>query len=145
MLKLNDEIVSQIKAHGSKTYPEECCGVLLGRMDGGDKVVQEVLEIDNSSEQMRERRFVITPERYKEAEAHAAKKGLDVLGFYHSHPDHPARPSQFDLDQAFPSWSYIIIGVNKGKSGSMSSWVLKEDRSSFEEEQFAIGKLSKVS
>ena len=145
MLKLDDEIVSRMKSHGSTTYPEECCGVLLGKSDGPEKIVHEILEIDNSSGQQRNRRFVITPERYQEAEALAARKGLDVLGFYHSHPDHPARPSQFDLDHAFPSWSYIIIGVNKGKPEALSSWVLREDRSSFEEEQLSIRKLSRVS
>ncbi len=145
MIRLDDELVTRMKAHGTKTYPEECCGVLLGKLEDKEKLVSDILEIDNSSKQQRERRFIITPEDYQNAEAEAARKGLDILGFYHSHPDHPARPSQFDVDHAFPSWSYIIIGVNKGKPAAMSSWVLREDRSSFDEEQLTIHKLSRVS
>lgn len=138
MLKFNDQCVATMKAHARQTYPEECCGILLGTIEGDKKIVHDALAIDNSSEQQRTRRFIITPEDYRNAEALAARKGLDVLGFYHSHPDHPARPSQFDLEHAFPWWSYVIIGVEHGKPSAMSSWMLQEDRSRFDEEMFEI-------
>ncbi len=140
MLRFKDNFIESMKAHASRTYPEECCGILLGKSEGGEKIVYDVLKIDNSSEQQRNRRFIITPEDYQNAEAEAGKKGLDVLGFYHSHPDHPARPSQFDLEHAFPSWSYVIIGVDQGKPAAMSSWLLQEDRSRFEEETIETSK-----
>jgi len=129
-----------MKTHAGRTYPEECCGVLLGKNDGREKIVRDVLEIDNSSTGQRNRRFMITPEDYRKAEAQAAEKGFDVLGFYHSHPDHPARPSQFDLEHAFPWWSYVIITVARGNPGAMTSWKLREDRSQFEEETLEISK-----
>lgn len=144
MLRLDDEVAARMKSHGARTYPEECCGVLLGKSEGTEKTVIEIVEINNSSSDQRNRRFIITPEDYRVAEAQANSKGLELLGFYHSHPDHPARPSQFDLDHAFPTWSYLIIGVNKGQPRAISSWVLREDRSAFEEEQLAIHKLTKV-
>jgi len=138
MLKFTDHDIATMNAHAARTYPEECCGVLLGKTDGSEKIVDEVLAIENSSSEQRARRFIITPEDYRNAEANAHQQGLDVLGFYHSHPDHPARPSQFDLEHAFPSWSYVIIGVDHGCPSAMSSWLLLEDRSAFEEEQFEI-------
>jgi proteasome lid subunit RPN8/RPN11 len=127
-----------MKAHARQTYPEECCGILLGTIEGDRKSVHDALAIGNSSEQLRTRRFIITPDDYRNAEALASRKGLDVLGFYHSHPDHPAHPSQFDLEHAFPWWSYVIIGVEDGNPSAMSSWLLLEDRSRFEEEMFEI-------
>ena len=137
MLRLNNQCVSRIKAHASQTYPEECCGVLLGKAEEDTRIVLDVLEINNSSKEQKSRRFTISPEDYRNAEMQANERGLDVLGFYHSHPDHPARPSQFDLEHAFPFWSYVIIGVDRGRPNAMSSWLLQEDRSQFEEEAIA--------
>lgn len=127
-----------MKLHAGRTYPEECCGILLGTIEGEEKVVRDIMELTNSSEAQRTRRYIVTPEDYQKAEISAREKGMDVLGFYHSHPDHPARPSQFDLEHAFPSWSYIIIGVEKGHPSAMTSWLLQEDRSRFDEEHFEI-------
>ena len=138
MLKLENRLVEVMKEHAGRMYPEECCGVLLGRNEGNEKIVLDAIEIDNSIQQQRTRRFIITPEDYRNAETKATTKGMDILGFYHSHPDHPARPSQFDLDHAFPTWSYMIIGVDKGIPVAMASWLLLDDRSRFEEEPFEI-------
>jgi proteasome lid subunit RPN8/RPN11 len=143
MLALGKRLVEVMKEHAGRTYPEECCGVLLGKTKGNLKIVLDAMEIDNSSQQQRTRRFIITPENYHTAEIEATGKVMDILGFYHSHPDHPARPSQFDLDHAFPSWSYVIIAVEKGKPAAMTSWVLLDDRSGFEEEMFETVKSSK--
>lgn len=138
MLKFNDHFLDRIKIHARETYPEECCGFLFGTTSGPEKSVDDLLELKNSSEENRTRRFIIKPEDYRDAESLARKKGLDVLGIYHSHPDHPARPSQFDLEHALPWWSYVIIGVDRGEPSKIASWLLQEDRAGFEEERLVI-------
>jgi proteasome lid subunit RPN8/RPN11 len=127
-----------MKTHSRLAYPEECCGFLFGTEEGGKKTVHEILELENSSEVYRNRRFIIEPEDYQNAESRARELGMDVLGIYHSHPDHPARPSQFDLEHALPWWSYVIIGVERGNPSAMSSWLLQEDRTKFDEEQIEM-------
>ena len=99
-----------IRAHGAETYPNECCGALIGR----DGVVTEVYALPNTTEEGPRRRFLVRPEDYREAEKRAGAAGGELLGFYHSHPDHPARPSQYDLDHAWPFFSYIIVAVRAG-------------------------------
>ena len=138
MLKLSERFLEMVKLHASKSYPEECCGFLVGTAAGREKEVLELLEIENWSEENRNRRFMIRPDDYRDAESFAKKKGLDLLGLYHSHPDHPARPSQFDLEHALPWWSYLIISVEHGNPSNMASWLLDEDRSRFEEESVLV-------
>jgi proteasome lid subunit RPN8/RPN11 len=138
MLKLNDYFLDKMQTHARESYPEECCGFLLGTESGPEKNVLDLLEFKNSSEQNRTRRFTIKPEEYRDAESLAREKGLDVLGLYHSHPDHPARPSQFDLEHALPWWSYVIIEVDRGQPSAIASWLLQEDRDGFAEEQLVI-------
>jgi proteasome lid subunit RPN8/RPN11 len=129
-LRLNPEVDAAIRAHGTETYPNECCGALIGR----DGVVTETLALPNTTEEGPRRRFKVRPQDYRAAEGRAAQSGVDLLGFYHSHPDHPARPSQTDLDYAWPFFSYVIVSVREGVSGDMTSWRLREDRSAFDEE-----------
>ncbi len=119
-----------IRAHGRETFPHECCGALLGR----DGAVQEAFALPNTTEEGPRRRFLVRAEDYRVAEKRAHDRGLDLLGFYHSHPDHPAQPSQFDLDHAWPSFSYVIVSVMAGADTQLTSWILKDDRSAFEEE-----------
>lgn len=138
MIRLNHTSLHKIKLHGMQAYPEECCGVLLGRDLGDSKQVCDIWEVKNSKEENRERRFLISPEDYKQAEILAKDEKMDILGLYHSHPDHPARPSQFDLDHAFPYWSYIIVSVEDAQPSAVSSWLLKDDRSEFVEEHIEI-------
>ncbi len=138
MLTIQPGFLGQMRDHARRAYPEECCGIFLGTADGDEKKVHELLELTNSSEQQRTRRYLVRPEDYLRAETEARNKGLDVLGFYHSHPDHPARPSQFDLEHAFPFWSYLIISVEKGEPVTMASWLLRDDRSKFDEEEFDV-------
>jgi proteasome lid subunit RPN8/RPN11 len=123
-----------IRAHGRDAFPHECCGALLGR----DRAVQEAFALPNTTEEGPRRRFLVRAEDYRVAEARARDTGLDLLGFYHSHPDHPARPSQFDLDHAWPSFSYVIVSVMSGEDQQLTSWQLKDDRSAFEEESVHI-------
>jgi proteasome lid subunit RPN8/RPN11 len=125
-----------IRAHGRDAFPHECCGALLGR----DRMVQEAFALPNTTEEGPRRRFLVRPDDYRVAEKRARDTGLDLLGFYHSHPDHPAKPSQFDLDHAWPSFSYVIVSVMAGEDKELTSWTLKEDRSTFEEESVEITK-----
>ena len=133
---LTDAVERAIRRHGEETYPHECCGALVGARgeDGSGAVhVSEVVALPNTTEEGPRRRFMVRPSDYRVAEQKATELGGDLLGFYHSHPDHPARPSQYDLDHAWPTFAYIIVAVASGKSAAMTVWYLKEDRSSFEE------------
>ena len=130
-VRLDPQVDAAIRAHGSETYPNECCGALIGR-DGN---VTETLALPNTTEEGPRRRFMVRPQDYRAAEQRAADSGGELLGFYHSHPDHPARPSQYDLDHAWPFFSYVIVSVRDGVSGDMTAWRLREDRSAFDQEE----------
>jgi proteasome lid subunit RPN8/RPN11 len=129
-LRLVATVVEKIRLHGSATYPNECCGALLGR----DGVVEDVHALPNTTEEGPRRRFLVRPGDYIAAEREAGLRRLELLGFYHSHPDHPARPSQYDLDHAWPSFSYVILSVMTGEPSAITSWRLRPDRSGFDEE-----------
>ena len=129
-ITLGAAIIEAINAHGRETYPNECCGALIGR----DGVVSETLALPNTTEEGPRRRFLVRPADYRAAEARAGELGQELLGFYHSHPDHPARPSQYDLDHAWPFFSYVIVSVLNGTAADLRSWRLREDRSQFDEE-----------
>ena len=129
-LRLNTQVNAAIRAHGAETYPNECCGALIGR----DGVATDSLALPNMTDEGPRTRFRVTPKDYREAERRASEAGGELLGFYHSHPDHPARPSQYDLDHAWPFFSYVIVSVREGVSGDMTSWRLREDRSAFDQE-----------
>jgi proteasome lid subunit RPN8/RPN11 len=133
-LRLGLQVRAVIGAHGAGVYPEECCGALLGR--GG--VVHEAWPLPNATEEGPRRRFLVNADDYRSAEARASATGLDLLGFYHSHPDHPARPSQYDLEHAWPTFSYVIISVTGGRAGAVTSWRLADDRSAFTQEALTI-------
>lgn len=138
MIEISDEVISEIRSHAEETYPEECCGVLIGKFDVFQKVVFEILRIENSKETERNRRYLIKPQDYLKAEKYAKEKGYDIVGFYHSHPNHPAKPSEYDREHAFPFLSYIIVSVENGRSKEVNSWVLREDRSEFDPEEIEI-------
>ncbi len=137
MITLTPAQVLAIRQHGETDFPHECCGILIGAFgENGAKQVMEVLPISNAREEEAKRnRFLITAEEMMRGEKLAREQGLDVVGFYHSHPDHPAKPSQFDLDHAWPIYSYIIVSVMAGKSADFTSWELDPDRSEFEAEE----------
>ncbi len=138
MLQLTHTAFHKVKLHAMQTYPEECCGVMLGIEQNGRRYVHDLLEIRNRKEENRERRYLILPEEYKRAEDHAARVGLQILGLYHSHPDHPAEPSQLDLDFALPWFSYVIVCVEAGIPAAVRSWLLRDDRSAFDEEKIEM-------
>jgi proteasome lid subunit RPN8/RPN11 len=131
--------LEKIQLHGSQDYPNECCGFLLGTEADDRRVVKEAWAAPNSHGENRRRRYLITPDDMLAGQKYATSKGYDILGFYHSHPDHPARPSQEDLDRAtLPGWSYIILSVEHAQPKLITSWLLAEDRSKFEEEPIEI-------
>lgn len=133
-ISLTEAVNAAIRAHGRETFPHECCGALLGK----DGVVREACALANTTEEGPRRRFLVRPDDYRVAEKRGREAGLELLGFYHSHPDHPAKPSQYDVDHAWPSFSYVIVSVISGEDRLLTSWRLKDDRSAFEEETSKI-------
>ena len=144
-LRVDSAVEQEIRRHGEETYPHECCGALVGRPGHATVTVA----LPNTTEEGPRRRFLVRPSDYRLSEQRAQELGGELLGFYHSHPDHPARPSQYDLDHAWPTFAYIIVAVagdglagrsaegakaaEAAKAGDMTVWFLKEDRSTFEE------------
>jgi len=126
-----------MRAHGERDYPYECCGLMLGQLDGDSrKVVAGTYPISNAREEEAKRnRFLIRPEELMRGEKYAREKGLDVVGFYHSHPDDRAVPSQYDLEHAWPTYSYIVVAVAQGRAVDLRSWEMESDRSRFNEEE----------
>ena len=135
-LVLTGGVDEAIRRHGVERYPDECCGALIGR----DSLVTHAFPLPNTTEEGPRRRFLVRPSDYREAERRASELGGELIGFYHSHPDHPARPSQYDLDHAWPFFAYVIVSVRAGAPGEMTSWRLREDRSAFDEESLSYGK-----
>ena len=133
-ITLSAAVDAAIRAHGRETFPHECCGAMLGK----EGIVREAYALPNTTDEGPRRRFLVRPEDYRGAEERARESGLELLGFYHSHPDHPAKPSQYDLDHAWPSFSYVIVSVMAGEDQSLTSWQLQADRSAFDEETVEI-------
>lgn len=139
MIELNQQSIDAITAHAERDYPHECGGMLIGTFEGGKKTVVEIFPLENArEEEARHNRVLILPKDVMRAERYARENKLDVVGYYHSHPDEAAVPSQYDLDHALPVWSYVIASVIKGKVADIRSWEMENDRSKFDEEQ--IGK-----
>jgi proteasome lid subunit RPN8/RPN11 len=141
MIQLREANRLEIAAHAERDYPYECCGLLLGGFGvDGRKLVAETYPISNAREEEAKRnRFLIRPEELMLGEKYAARKELEVLGFYHSHPDHPAVPSQYDLEHAWPVYSYIVVSVRAGQAEDLRSWEMECDRSRFNEEEIVKG------
>jgi proteasome lid subunit RPN8/RPN11 len=153
-LWISGHLAEKIRAHGAETYPHECCGALLGRDSEAiavgayeepasaiPKAGREVLglyPLVNRRDDSPRNRFSLTAEDVLEADRAAQKQGLEVIGWYHSHPDHPARPSQYDRDHAWPWYSYIIVSVHGGAPQEMTSWRLNDDRAEFSPEGIEI-------
>jgi cysteine synthase B len=130
-ITIPDDVHAEIREHGAEAYPDECCGVLIGDEAGH---VLEAFPLLNTTTGERKRRFLIGPDDYRVAEARAREVGSALIGFYHSHPNHPAIPSTFDLDHAWPNMHYVIVSVQGGRPEASRSWRLRDDRSAFDEE-----------
>ena len=133
--RLHDQ---QIRQHGVEAYPNECCGVLLGKEQEGRKVVTDILLLKNAREDSPRNRFLILPEDFLQSDREARRRGVDILGFYHSHPDHPARPSEFDRQHAWPWYTYLILAVEQGVPREMTGWQLSDDRERFRPEEMIL-------
>jgi len=137
MIRIDEKNIEAISAHAEQDYPHECGGMLIGHFDfqNGIKTVVETFELENSrEEEARHNRVLILPKDVLRAEKYARERKLDVIGYYHSHPESPAVPSQYDLDHALPVWSYVIASVIEGKVVDIFSWEMENDRSKFNEE-----------
>lgn len=138
MIRLPETAIEAIREHGRESYGDEACGAMYGRVMNNSvdaKNVVRVAPLENARENERHRRFVVTADAYRRAEAEAERSGLTLLGFYHSHPDHPAYPSAYDLEHAFPFFSYLILAVENAEPQTMRSFVLANDRREFIEEK----------
>ncbi len=140
MIYLTKEHIREIEAHGERTFPHECGGMIIGHFSkDGQKSVVELLPMENAMDASEQHnRVLILPKDVLRAERYARSQKLDVIGYYHSHPDHPAIPSQFDLDHALPVWTYIIVSVENGKAVDIRTWEMENDRSKFNEEEIFI-------
>ncbi len=127
-LELSEPIREAIRRHGQAAYPHECCGALIGR---GARVT-EAVTLPNTTDEGPRRRFLVSPADYRLAERLAAESDRELVGFYHSHPDHPARPSQHDLAHAWPFFAYVILSVRRGEPAELTAWRLRDDRSTFD-------------
>jgi proteasome lid subunit RPN8/RPN11 len=145
MIKIGAQLLDEIRRHAEAEYPRECCGLLIGRIEDGGRtrVVAETRRVANSWGESGEthRRMQITPQEYMRAERQFAGRGLGVVGNYHSHPNHPAVPSRFDLENLapWPTMSYIVVAVDAGRAADVRSWELEPDRSRFNEEDILKG------
>jgi proteasome lid subunit RPN8/RPN11 len=140
VLLISDDLLAQIRQHGEDAYPEEGAGFLLGSDDGEQRRVTQLFLTGNAREdEARHNRYLVTPEDYLKAETTADSLGLSLIGVFHSHPDHPNRPSEFDREWAQPFFSYVITSINEGKAFESRSWRLAENRSEFEEEEITLG------
>ncbi len=142
-LWLSARLAEKIRSHGAETYPHECCGALLGRDSelgsaGASREVLALLPLINRRDDSPRNRFSVSAEDVLEADRAAQQQGLEVVGWYHSHPDHPAWPSQYDRDHAWPWYSYIIVSVQNGAPQDMTSWRLNDDRQEFSPEGIEI-------
>jgi proteasome lid subunit RPN8/RPN11 len=146
-LKISSELADKIRAHGVQTYPHECCGALLGRdTEVADRRVYREIHalypLINRRDDSPNNRFSVTSQDVLDAEKAARQQGLEVVGWYHSHPDHPARPSQYDRDHAWPWYSYIIVSVANRVPEEMTSWRLADDRTEFECEEIGLQRVA---
>ena len=138
-ISISPDLLHEIHTHGEASYPEEGAGLILGVLEQGMKKAIKLLTFENARElSARHNRYLLTPQDFLHGEQQAARLGLDVIGVFHSHPDHPNQPSEFDRDWAMPRFSYIITSVESGKAAGSRSWSLSEDRSRFDEERLLI-------
>ncbi|NIR50745.1 M67 family metallopeptidase [candidate division KSB1 bacterium] len=138
-LKIDKKHFELIKAYGEESYPNECCGFLFGKIRNGDKDVVSTMPANNAQMQSEQyHRFLIRPDVFLDNEKFAKKRGLEIIGFYHSHPNAAARPSKYDLDHAWPMYSYVIVSVSENKANDVTSWTLADERSQFKEEDIIV-------
>jgi proteasome lid subunit RPN8/RPN11 len=135
----NSSLLDRIKEHGVETYPEECCGFLLGTYTSDGNEVTSLYRIENRQDENRRRRYLILPDDYRKADKQARSERLEIVGIYHSHPDHPAIPSATDLAEAtFPGYTYVIVSILQAQPDALNAWSLAPDRSRFMAEEIQL-------
>ena len=138
-MQIQESVLQLIYDHGKQAYPEEGAGLLLGSDDGDIRKIAKILPLENSREEnARSNRYLITPQEIMQGEDYAFSLGLDIVGIFHSHPDHPNRPSEYDREWALPWYSYLITSINQGEAVGSRSWRLLDDRSQFVEEELVV-------
>ena len=126
-LRLAGALAEEIRRHGEAAYPAECCGVLVGRAEAEAKeVVRLAPAVNRRTDDPH--RYLIAPDDLRRLEVEVRAAGQEIVGYYHSHPDHPARPSAFDTEHAWPWYSYLIVRIDRGRSADLASWVLDDER-----------------
>jgi len=139
ILQIDESTLKSIQSHGEKAYPDEGAGLLLGEDEGEARQIRAIYTLNNSREDSaRHNRYLLTPQDYWAGEQEAARQGWDVVGVFHSHPDHPSQPSDFDREWAIPWFSYMITSIEKGHASNTRSWHLVDDRSRFEEDTIKV-------
>lgn len=141
-LQIREDLLSRIQTHGVQTYPHECCGALLGRDANSAREILDLLPLANRRDDSPRNRFQLSAEDVLLAEKTAREKNLELIGWYHSHPDAPARPSEFDREHAWPWYSYIIVSIQKGAPRDTTSWRLQDDRSAYDPEPIEAARAS---
>jgi proteasome lid subunit RPN8/RPN11 len=124
-LRLTDAMIRAMRSHGERVYPAECCGAIAGRAQPAKHAVR-LYPLQNQRTDD-PHRYLIDPDQFREVERSVTAAGWEILGFYHSHPDHPAEPSAFDVSHAWPWYSYVIVRVDEGRAADIASWVLATD------------------
>ena len=137
-LIVEDQHIAAIRKHGEADYPHEACGLMGGTMEGDRTVVRQLVALPNERSDSARNRYLIDPDAFRRAQKTLDGEGLEIVGVYHSHPDHPAEPSTFDREHAWPRLSYIIVAVAAGRSGDLRSWRLSDDRAAFTEEPITL-------
>lgn len=145
MLIVSGQDLARIAEEGRRSYPHECCGFLLGSWSEERRTVTEILPAENARSDSRHNRYLIPPEVFLRVQKAAEARFLDVVGFYHSHPDVEARPSAFDRDHAWPGYSYVIVSVRGGAPRETRSWVLDDTREAFREEPLVTAEAESAS
>jgi proteasome lid subunit RPN8/RPN11 len=135
-LRMSSSLVAEMRRYAEQAYPAECCGILAGQAGKGKEVLRLVPVVNRRTDDPH--RYLIAPEDFRRVEAELRVVAQEVLGCYHSHPDHPARPSTFDTEQAWPWYSYVIVSVQQGRSKELMSWVLDDDRSRMHSESLDV-------
>ena len=137
-LRVPEALLGEIRRHGESAYPAECCGALAGRVDGGG--AKDVVRLGPAVNRRTDdpHRYLIAPDDLRRLEAELRAEALEIVGYYHSHPDHPARPSAFDTEHAWPWYSYLIVRIDRGSAADAASWVLDDDRSLMHPESLEV-------
>ena len=139
MVEIKQDILQKILDHARASYPHECCGILLGKMTS-PKRIMDAVKAENTNKERAVDRYEMNPDELLKIEREARQAGLEVVGVYHSHPDHPSSPSEFDRQRGWPEYSYIIVAVKGGTETEAKSWTFIEEDEPFGEEELKVVK-----